>query len=225
MTARQTDTQDRLRDAIGDAFEPMPADVRTAMRHRVLVATSYDAAPGRIRQAFARSAAVFTTVVVLMTGTSFAAAGAVPGDALYPLKRAVEEAHVVLAPGGPEEALVEQTQTRAEEVRRLMEMDAPEAMIDEAALGFGQAAARAIEQAQSPEDAAKTVRRIEDAFSEQPKGVQERVEDVVPGSVSGAPQAPNETVPGVQGPGSGAGSSGSGNDSAPQPGESQGEKP
>lgn len=221
MTGKQTDRREGFSDAISDAFEPMPDDVRTAMRHRVLVATSDNGAPSRIRQAFARSAATFTTVAVLLTGTSYAAANSVPGDILYPLKRAVEEAHVALAPGGPEEALVEQAQTRAEEVRRLMEMGAPEAMINEAAVGFGTAAARAVEQAQSPEDAARTVRRIEDAFSEQPEGVQERVEEVIPGSaVDGPPQEPNETVPGAQGPGSG-----SGNDSAPKPGESQGDKP
>jgi hypothetical protein len=224
-------SHDGLRDAIHGAFEAMPADAKASTRHRVLVEASYTANPGRIRLAFARSAATFTTVAVLLTGTSYAAATAVPGDALYPVKRAVEEVHVALAPGGSENALVRQTQTRAEEVRRLMEMDAPEAIIDQAAMGFGEAATRAVKQAESPEDAQRTVRKIEEGVAGQPPQVQQRVEEALPpgpgpGDSDGAPQSPAEDAPGTQGPGSGSGSEGgSSQGEQPGPGESQGSNP
>ncbi len=219
-------SQEDARDTIRGAFETMPDEAKTAMRHRVLVSASYSATPGRVRIAFSRAAATFTTVAVLLTGTSYAAAISVPGDALYPVKRAVEEVHVALAPGGPENALVRQTRTRAEEVRRLMEMDAPEAIIDQAATGFGEAATRAVKQAGSPEEAAHTVRKIEAGVAGQPPGVQQRVEEALPPGSDSAPQG-SEDAPGTQDPGSGAGSEG-GSDSekpGPGPGESQGNNP
>jgi len=219
--------RDDLRGTLRDAFEVMPSEAKATMRHRVLVSASYSAAPGRIKLAFARSAALFTTLAILMTGTSYAAANSVPGDALYPLKRAVEETHVALSLRGPEDALVEQTQTRAEEVRRLMEMDASEAIIDQAAIGFGDAAIRAIEHAQSPEEAARTVRKIQEGVSDQPAHVQQRVEDALPGSGGAdAPKSPIEDAPGTQEPGSDSGSqSGSDQGSGSGSGESQGGKP
>ena len=214
------------REAIRGAFETMPDEARAAMRHRVLVSASYSATPGRVKIAFSRAAATFTTVAVLLTGTSYAAAISVPGDALYPVKRAVEEVHVALAPGGPENALVRQTKTRAEEVRRLMEMDAPEAIIDQAAMGFGEAATRAVKQAGSPEEAAHTVRKIEAGVAGQPPRVQQRVEEALPpGGSDSAPQSPAQDVPGAQGSGSGSEGGSDSEKPGPGPGESQGNNP
>jgi hypothetical protein len=218
--------EDGVAEAIRSSYETLSDEAKASLRHRVLVEASYTAAPGRIQAVFARAAATFTTVAVLLMGTSYAAATSVPGDPLYPVKRAAEEAHVALAPGGPENALVRQTRTRAEEIRRLMEMDAPDSIIDQAAVGFGEAATRAVKQAESAEEAARTVRKIQEGVSDQPPQVQNRVEEALPpgpgpGGSEDAPQSPAEDVPGAQGPGSG---SEGGSDEGQQSGPGQSQK-
>jgi hypothetical protein len=60
-------------------------------------------------------------IAVLLAGTGAAAAGSLPGDAAYPLKRAVEEVEVALATG-PEakvEALTRQAQRRLDDLTKV----------------------------------------------------------------------------------------------------------
>lgn len=59
-------------------------------------------------------------VVVLLAGTGAAAAGSVPGDAAYPLKRAVEEIEVSLAadPASKVEVLTRQAERRLDDLSK-----------------------------------------------------------------------------------------------------------
>ena len=76
---------------IEGAHEEMPEFSRVRVRARLLGAIGNDGALTRARVAFVRSAAAFTATATLLAGTGLAAAVSMPGDPLYPLKRAAED--------------------------------------------------------------------------------------------------------------------------------------
>lgn len=160
------------------------------------------------RLVFVRAAAVFACCGTLAGGVSFAAAHSLPGDPLYPLRQAVQEMRIVFTPQDSRgDALIDLSDTRAEEVRMLMQVQAGEARIQKAVDGFGDAAGRAVESAPDTPTAQERAKRIEDAVSDEPAQVRERVQSAIPETGSGAK---NQGVPGGQKPGgSGAGTSGS----------------
>ena len=186
------------------AVQPMPADVRERIRAHVLPVPGVSVLRDT-RLAFARAAAVFACGATLMSGVSFAAARALPGDPLYPLKRAAQEMRVVFTAADlQDEALIELSDTRAEEVRLLMLQQADEMRVQRAVDGFEDAAGRAVHSSPDTATAQQRVRQIEDAVSDEPTKVQERVK-------TGIPQAcPGDT--GTGGAGSGGGSPGPGSD-------------
>ncbi len=69
-----------------------------------------------------RAAAVFTVGATLLGGVSFASAAALPGDALYGVKRGAESVAIAILPEGvlEREFLFKVADRRAEEIRRLI---------------------------------------------------------------------------------------------------------
>lgn len=70
------------------ALEPMPAEARAAVRERLLSAISAPRLPLGVR--LVRAAVAAGAVFSLLGGVSYAAAASMPGDILYPVKRAAE---------------------------------------------------------------------------------------------------------------------------------------
>ncbi|MBU4556510.1 MAG: hypothetical protein KJ747_06545 [Actinobacteria bacterium] len=160
------------------------------------------------RLVFARAATVFACCGTLVGGVSFAAAHSLPGDPLYPLRQAAQEMRIVFTPQDSRgDALIDLSDTRAEEVRMLMQVQAGEARIQKAVDGFGDAAGRAVESAPDSPTAQQRAKRIEDAVSDEPVQVRERVQSGIPetGSGGSAPSVPSGPKPS----GSGAGTTGS----------------
>ncbi|MDO8987804.1 MAG: hypothetical protein Q7V14_06245 [Coriobacteriia bacterium] len=156
------------------------------------------------RLVFVRAAAVFACCGTLVGGVSFAAAHSLPGDPLYPLRQAAQEMRIVFTPQTSRgDALIELSDTRAEEVRMLMQVQAGEARIQRAVDGFGDAAGRAVESAPDTPTAQQRAKRIEDAVSDEPVQVRERVQSGIPetGSGGNTPSVPVGPKPSTNGSG------------------------
>lgn|GEM_PF-2980458 len=183
--ADMQDTQGRgieveqvLRGVVAD----MPEAARARIRESVLSAATAATSPGRAHALFVRAAAVFSALAISVGGVSFASASALPGSPLYPLKRAIEETQVALQLGRTSRAdtLMEITHERVREVERLIESDAAEERIREAAEEFGDAAERAVSAEDDPVQSRERVSEIEDSVQEAPAQVRERVENEMP---------------------------------------------
>lgn len=167
------------------AVEPMPADVRERIRASVLPVPGVSFLRDT-RLAFARAAVVFACCGTLMGGVAYAADHSLPGDPLYPLKRATQEMRVAFTSvGSRHDALIELSDTRATEVRLLMMQQADEMRVQRALEGFEDAAGRAVESSPDTATAQQRVRRIEDAVSDEPAKVQERVKSGIPEALPG----------------------------------------
>lgn len=75
---------------------------------------------------YTKFAAVAVCILVLLTGTAYASSSAIPGDILYPVKRAVEDTRVTLASSSEIKAKlqVQFTEERLQELEKV-EMKAP----------------------------------------------------------------------------------------------------
>ncbi len=222
-----------LEDALGGVHEVMPQAARDMVRVRVLAAAGSEGRIARARVVFLRSAAAFTATATLLAGTGYAAAGTIPGDLLYPLKRAAEEVQLAFSPDADQgDALLEMTRERAREVGELLESQASEQELLRAADRFGETAGRAVDSQPTPEAEQAAVHEIEQAVSGESSGVQKVVGDEVPtpapaptptpapDPASGKdPQPQPEPQPNpTPGPGSQPGPGGTGSDSVSPPG-------
>jgi len=160
----------------------MPEGSRERIRHNVLSAAASQQRPVLARAVFTRAAAAFTALTIGLGGVSYAAASALPGSPLYPVKRAMEEARVALQLGETNraEALVDLTRERVRDVERLMEQDADEFRIERAAQDFGDAAQRAVEAEGDVAQSRERVEQIEEGVEDAPNPVRQRVADEVP---------------------------------------------
>lgn len=200
---------------------PMPSEARARVRDEVM--RSLDPGPLRsLRLSFARAATVFACCGTLLTGVSYAAAHALPGDMLYPLKRATQEMRIAFTlRSGQADALIRLSDTRAEEVRLLMQQKAEESRVQRALDGFGEAVDRAVQSAPDTSTARQRIRKIEDAVSDEPAPVRERVKAGLPsggsdpGTGSGTGSDTGTGGSGGSGPGSGSGSDDAGPGSGP----------
>lgn len=196
--------------------EEMPLDVRERVRERVVSQSrGLAVVPARLHVAFLRATTVFVALGLATSTVAYGAAYSLPGDPLYGFKRAVEEARVALSfqEEGRDEQLLGITRTRAFELKRLMESNAPTTSVDAAAVSFGEAARRALEGEGKPVE--EKSRTINETVDEQPVLVRERAREQLPKTSSqppagsGTPQtdAPQQPpIPGDEGGGSGAGS-------------------
>lgn len=180
-----------LDDLLSGVHETMPADARAAVRARVVAHAASGGRVARAKLVFTRSVVAFTTTTALLTGTAYAAASTVPGDALYPVKRAAEELRLAFSPQAQQdEALMKMTRERASEVRALLEAEASTSDVENAADDFGQAAGRAVDSQATSQAAAAVAREIEKSVSEQPAAVRDAVQDKVPQTAPAPTPAP-----------------------------------
>lgn len=182
----------RLDEMIRESFEQMPELSRTRTRSRVLASLDSAGRIARARVLFARTAVAFTTSAALLTGTGLAAAASLPGDLLYPVKRATEEVRVAFAPAAEQGGiLLEMVQSRVREVTNLVESDASEPEMKRAAEQFGTAASRAIMSDPDPKATQEIVREIEASVAEEPRETQQRVDSEIPAPAPAPSPSPN----------------------------------
>lgn len=176
----RSDRKVALEEILSGAVVKLPEVSHARIRGNVLASVSVASKPSFAGAVFMRAAAAFSALAIGMGGLSYAAASAVPGSVLYPVKRAMEETRVALTPGdaGKADALQEMAEERVREMHRLIEMDASRESMGEAVSGFGDAAERAIEA--DPEQARQRVSEIEESVEGAPDPVRERVNEQVP---------------------------------------------
>lgn len=202
-----------LEDVLVGMHETMPERARDSVRARVVAEAASGGRMARARVVFLRSAAAFTATATLLAGTGYAAAGAMPGDLLYPVKRAAEEIQLAFSPQAQQgDALLEMTRERAREVGELIDSQASEQEVLRAADSFGETAGRAVRSQPTTEAAQGAARAIEDVVSNEPPGVQEAVEGKVPAPTPEPEPAPTPDPP-----------SGADPQPQPDPGPKQGE--
>jgi len=211
-----SDRKVALEEILSGAIVKLPEVSRARIRGNVLVSVTVTPKPGFAGAMFMRAAAAFSALAIGMGGLSYAAASALPGSVLYPVKRAVEETQVALTPGDANkaDALQEMADERVREIHKLIEMDASRESMGKAVSGFKDAAERAIEA--DPEQARQRASEIEESVESVPDPVRERINEQVPApSPEPEPKKSEPTDP--------EGSSGSGSqsgDSQPPAGQS-----
>lgn len=123
-------------------------------------------------------------MVVLLAGTGVAAAGSLPGDAAYPLKRAVEEIEVSLAthPASKVEVLTKQAQRRLDDLSRAASRSdrAPTASSEYEAAVQRLAAAVGTLRAAEPSTRREAVEQVVEAAREKHVQVLEQLRERVP---------------------------------------------
>lgn len=118
----ETDRMDTsLATALGRAAEPLTDEARSRIKARVMAEVEYSPAGWWTRLLAHRFAVAFTAVAVISGGTAYAANAALPGEPLYGLKRAGENALVAIVPAGrlERELLAALAERRAREARSL----------------------------------------------------------------------------------------------------------
>lgn len=150
MNARNDDRRDARGVLVGDLVRSgasrAPADVRARIRSRLMASVATTTTGTRPRYRLAWMAAILAAGVSAATGVGFAAQGSLPGEALYPVKRATERARVALVPTDERaDVYVDQADERMREVERLLSAGASAGTVDEAVDGFGDAARRAVD--------------------------------------------------------------------------------
>lgn len=125
-----------------------------------------------------------TLVAFLLAGTGVAAAGSLPGDAAYPLKRAVEEVELALAttPEGKVEVLAAQAQRRLGELEKAATRSdkAPTASSEYEAAAARLAEAVAVLRSAPKGERREAVERVVEAAREKHVEVLEQLRERVP---------------------------------------------
>ncbi|MBE0476908.1 MAG: hypothetical protein IBX62_07425 [Coriobacteriia bacterium] len=124
-------------------FEVMPQEARASVRARVVSGARAGAACTRARRLSVHALVLLAAVSTAGTGVAYASGAALPGDALFGVKLAIEEAAITAAPtAGMRTALAERSaMRRADEVAALARggAEAPDVGV---AVGRLEAAAR-----------------------------------------------------------------------------------
>lgn len=195
----------RLEEALGASMETMDARARAEVRARVLAE-----ARKRRRGFFVtlpqRLVAGVALASMLSGGVAYALGEAMPGDALYPLKRASESALVGLLPSGrlERQVLVGIAARRAEEASRLGESGDLKATSDQL-----RELERAVEQASGPQGTLTEdeTAKIREGVTEGAGPTHDAIDQIVPpvpgdGSMQPQPDMTSPSSPGTQMPSS-----------------------
>ena len=190
---------DELAEAIGGAAEPLSASARADIRERVMHEVSATSRGGIFALASHRLAVAGTALAVGFGGVAYAAERSLPGDPLYGVKIAAENAVVAVLPPGRLEnrVLVSIAARRAGETARLAREGSGADTIDEA-LGSLRNAVREAAPDEGPlttDDASRIRQRGADAPAETRDAIDEAVTSPGPaegsGSGGGAGGTPN----------------------------------
>lgn len=188
-------------DALERSAEHLTDDAHARVRHAVMSSIRRDSRAHYFATISHRVAATVAAVGILGTGVAYAADNALPGEALYEIKRAAENALVaILPPGALEDSvLVGMAGRRAEEAAILAADGAADHLIEEA-IDELRAAVSEAEAVSGPLTGEETT-RIQEQAQDAPQQTRE--------AISNAVNAPED---------SGSGGSGSGGGSSDSPG-------
>lgn len=207
---------DELAEAIGGAAEPLSASSRANIRERVMHEASATSRGGIFVLASHRLAVAGTALALGFGGVAYAAERSLPGDALYGLKIAAENAVVAVLPPGRLEnrLLVTIAARRAGEAARLAREGSDTGSVD-AALGSLREAVRNAASDERPltDDDAD---RIRERGADAPRETRDAIERAV---TSPGPADTGDATGGAPGSGTGSGpGSGSQGDTGDAPG-------
>lgn len=201
-----------LSDALTRSAEPMTDEARTRIRHAVMSSVRRDSHARYFATISHRVAAAAAAIGVLGTGVAYAAGNALPGDALYGVKRATENALVAILPPGALEndVLLGIAGRRAGEAASLARGGAAEGLVHDA-IGEVRAAVKQAESMTGPLTGEET-RRIQEQAQDAPVQTREAISEAVaaPNAGAGEQAPPPSDTPGGGGtsPGDGTPSGG-----------------
>ncbi len=180
-------------DLLRSAVEPMPADASERVRAKVVAAgVASNPIAARHRRVHAGVAAVLVACALTTAGVGFAAQNALPGDALYPVKRATERMRIVFVPADERaDAYLMQADERIREIERLLNAGASARALNEAVEAFCEATRRAIETEPDEASAQRKIDEIRQHVDEAPPAVR----DVIESALEEADMAPDPTPP------------------------------
>lgn len=207
MRPDRNETHTRLSDALAGSREVMDPPVKADVRARVMEGAGRPR--GFLVTAPRRIAVALAVTTALSGGVAYAADGALPGDFLYPVKRAIENAIVAVLPEGDLErtALVEIARRRAEEAAQL-QIEGPAELSTDSLRELRDA----LEQVAEPGGLTREEEaQIRESAGEQGGPVHETVDDVVGSSGE---------EPGVSGPSGPAGDTDTSSDADSRDGSS-----
>jgi hypothetical protein len=145
MSDRSEDRTTHGRVSVGDILrssdELTPPDVKASMRARVLASVVSE--PSRIRagRTYVVAATLVTVVLLCTAGVGIASSRSLPGGTFYPVKRALEQVRVIIAPAeGQADVYVDIADERIREVERLLNTGASARALNQAVDGFADAA-------------------------------------------------------------------------------------
>lgn len=207
---------DSVTEALARSSERMTDDAHARVRHTVMSSIRHDSRARYFASISHRIAATAAAIGLLSSGVAYAADNALPGQALYEIKRAAENALVAILPPGALEnsVLVGVAGRRAEEAANLARDGAADDLISDA-IGEVRAAVKAAESVAGPLSGEETT-RIEERAQDAPVQTREAISNAVnapdsaPTGGTGA-SGPSDT----SGDGSGTGSGSQGNPDAP----------
>ncbi|MDO8846873.1 MAG: DUF5667 domain-containing protein [Coriobacteriia bacterium] len=167
MSTHNDRMPENVAEALSRSAERMTDDARAGVRQTVMGAIRHDSRAHYLASISHRVAATLAALGLLGSGVAYAADNALPGDTLYELKRAAENALVaVLPPGALEDSvLVGVAGRRAEEAASLASKGAAQHLVNDA-IGELRIAVQEAEAANGPltnEDATRIQERGEDA--------------------------------------------------------------
>lgn len=157
--------------ALAAAAPAMDALAKRRVRKRVMSALRSEAAVRRTRRVLQRSTAAVVALTLSAGYVPAAAAASLPGDTLYSVKRAIEEARVIAWAGEHRELLLAvSADERARELVELVEAGAPDVRVARASAEFDSAAVRAFGASEHAWE-----KSLEKAVEGKPGKVEERV--------------------------------------------------
>lgn len=193
-------------DALMRSAEQMTDEANARVRHTVMSSIRHDTRAHYFATISHRVAATAAAIGILGTGVAYAADNALPGDTLYELKRAAENALVAVLPPGALEnrVLVGVAGRRAEEAASLARDGAAQDLVSDA-IGELRAAVQEAESVAGPLTGEETV-RIQEQAQDAPVQTRE--------AISNAVSAPDSAPTGGTGSSTPSGTSGGSNPSS-----------
>lgn len=164
---------------LADAMVSIDTDARAEMRGRVMGRISSEGFRRRARTASRRATSSLMLTVMLFGSLGVATASSLPGDMLYPIKLAAEQAHVAVTPAARRsDVLVNVTGDRLDEIDWIIENDERQ-RLDAAVESFGEAVERAVGEQETPQKSEEVRTRIINRVSKEDAPVQAAVGEVV----------------------------------------------
>lgn len=203
---------DSMTEAFARSAEHMTDDAHARVRHIVMSSIRHDSRAHYFATISHRVAAAAAAIGVVSAGVAYAADSALPGQALYEIKRGAEDALVAILPPGALEnsVLVDVAGRRAEEAANLARSGAADDLINDA-IDEVRAAVIQAESAAGPLSGEETT-RIEQRAQEAPVQTREAISSAIkaPDSAPSGGTRPGggSETPGSADPGTGSGSQG-----------------